>query len=151
MDLLSARGAAGSVVGFSSLGIQVCQGLLGYYGSFKDARTDIRPLYSSVERLGGSLKQLAKALSSNTTTLDREMVVESKENIDVLESGLKDLEKRLDKIKLTPKSNSGAWEDFKATGRRALYPLRESTVVKLKEIVDDSLSHLYLILNALQL
>jgi ankyrin repeat domain-containing protein 50 len=151
MDPLSAVGAAGSAVSFMSPGIQVCQGLLGYYASLKDARADIRRMYNSVERLEGSLKQLAKASSSDDAACDQDMVAEAKDNTAVLNDALKDLKEELDKIKLTPEADGDAWEKLKASGRKALYPFRESTLIKLKEIVDDSLAHLNLILNALQL
>jgi hypothetical protein len=151
MDPLSALGIASGVAGLTSLGIQICQGLLGYYGSYKDARTDIRRLYCSVERLEGNLTQVSKALSLVSPAMDQEIVLQAKQSLSALHGGLKYLEKELQKIKLTPAAGGSAWGEIKAVGRRALYPFRESTIIKLKEIVDDSLRHLSIILNALQL
>ena len=45
-------GAAGSVAGITSFGIQVCQGLASYYHDYKDYDSDISEAYKAISSLG---------------------------------------------------------------------------------------------------
>jgi ankyrin repeat domain-containing protein 50 len=142
---------ASGAAGLASLGIQLCQSLLAFYGSFKDARADVRRVHNSIERLDGGLNQIAKCLTTQNPAVDNDITTEVHKNLSVVQEGLTELERKLQKIRLTPNPDGGVWDDIKDAGRRAKYPFRESTITKLNGIVDDSLTHLSLVLNALQL
>jgi hypothetical protein len=53
---------AGSVVSIVSLGIQLTQGLLKYYKSWKDQDNIVADMCTSLNNLSGSLTVLEKAL-----------------------------------------------------------------------------------------
>ena len=57
---------AGSAVGIVSLGIQVCQGLLDYYHSWKSYRTDINTAYDCIADLHKTFALLQDTLSSSS-------------------------------------------------------------------------------------
>ena len=67
-------GVAGSAVGIISLGIQVCQGLIQYYGSWKDAPKDVTQMCKSVWNLEETLKVLKVTIKDKgvATRLKRE-------------------------------------------------------------------------------
>jgi hypothetical protein len=60
--MAEALGVAGSVVGIVSLGIQLTQGLLKYYGSWKDQDNVVAEMCTSLDNLSGSLTVLEKTL-----------------------------------------------------------------------------------------
>jgi len=151
MDPLSALSVASAASGFISLGIQTCEGILKYYSSFKNARADVKRMYSSMERLRATLEQVSRVLTSATTPIIAEIGDEVQRNVQGLELGLITLEKELDRIRITREAGSGVWGTVEAAARRSLYPFRESTLTKLREIVEESLTQLFFILNILQL
>ena len=65
---MSAQPRMVEAIGIVSLGIQVCQGLLKYYDSWKDSRKDIAALCSSVESLSSILDQLEQTLTGTHET-----------------------------------------------------------------------------------
>jgi hypothetical protein len=53
---------AGTAVGIASLGIQVCQGLLSYYDSWKSYDSDISSTYNTISDLSKTLILLKTTL-----------------------------------------------------------------------------------------
>ncbi|KAG7009377.1 hypothetical protein G7Y79_00002g004920 [Physcia stellaris] len=142
--LAVASGAAGLV----SLGIEVCKGLLSYYQSWRAAETEVAGMYNSIESLAKTLILLEKAI--NNGVFDQQMVENAEKSIMSTQDGIVSLKKKLDKIKVVGKE--GDWtEKTKAPFRRAIYPLKQSVLVKLKEVAIDLRADLALALNALQI
>jgi hypothetical protein len=54
--------AAGTAVGIASLGIQVCQGLLSYYDTWKSYDPDISSIYDAITDLSKTLILLKTTL-----------------------------------------------------------------------------------------
>ncbi|CAD6563814.1 MAG: hypothetical protein ASARMPREDX12_000073 [Alectoria sarmentosa] len=67
------------------------------------------------------------------------------------ESGLVALQKKLAKISSALQANSGWSQKLRSQFQRALYPFKESTIVKLKEICSDLQGNLALALETLQI
>jgi hypothetical protein len=88
-------GVVGSAVGIVSLGIQVCQGLLKYYGAWKDSQKDISTMYTSVNNFISILKQLEKKLSH--PSLDEETAKDVSSSILACKGGICALEDELAK------------------------------------------------------
>lgn len=142
--LAVASGAAGLV----SLGIEVCKGLLSYYQSWRTAETEVIGMYNSIESLAKTLILLEKAI--NDGVFDQQMVENAEKSIMSTQDGIVSLKKKLDKIKVVGKE--GNWtEKTKAPFRRAMYPLKQSVLVKLKEVAIDLRADLALALNVLQM
>ncbi|KAH7407373.1 hypothetical protein BKA64DRAFT_415188 [Cadophora sp. MPI-SDFR-AT-0126] len=136
---------AEAAIGVVSLGIQVCQGLLKYYGSWKDGRKDAAAMCSSVESLSATLAQLEQTLAgvSEVNTIINDSIEACRSSIEELEKKLSKVQSIADPGKLTTKIHDH--------GRRLLYPFRESTLVKLREIVTDIRSNLALAVDTTQL
>jgi len=138
---------AGSSIGIISLGIKVCQGLVQYYGSWKDSRKDIATMCKSVDNLAEILKALKENVDGKSLAGDVRKNIQS--SIVTCTSGIKELQDELAKVQEVKGSNilSKAHEH----GRRLLYPFRESTLLKLREIVSDIRASLGLAMNTLNL
>jgi hypothetical protein len=54
--------AAASIAGLTSLGIQVCQGLLAYYDAYRDYHVDIRSTYDSITYISEVFTSLNEVL-----------------------------------------------------------------------------------------
>jgi ankyrin repeat domain-containing protein 50 len=145
---LDAIGVSSSIAGLLSLGITVCQGLLNYYDSYKNAESDIRAVYGSIKALQNTFTILRPRLQSARFREDVKENVEK--SVTSCASSLQDLHDELQKIQLNPQSQ--AWLDHaKAKLRRLQYPFKETTLGKLKAITSDLRINLNLALNVLQM
>lgn len=139
-------GVAGSAVGVISLGIQVCQGLLQYYGGWKGGREDVASMYSSVENLAETLRALQQTVQGKSLSVNAKNVQSS---IAACETGIQELQRKLAKVQKVRGSDTVS--KLHEQGRRLLYPFRESTLIKLKEIVSDIRANLNLAVDTLHL
>ena len=140
-----ASGAAGLV----SLGLTVCQGLLKFYESCKGAEEDVKRMYDSVEQVTKTLKYLQHPIHQGR--FSRDVAARVEESIQMCENGLFALRKKLLKILDASQGTAGWSSKLKSQFQRTLYPFRESTIVKLKEICSDLQSSLVLALETLQM
>ncbi|THY23166.1 hypothetical protein D6D01_06063 [Aureobasidium pullulans] len=145
----------GTAVGVISLGIQVLEGIVDYYGAYKDYGDDIASLCTSSVALLQTLQYLQVQLDrKGSTPVDfRAHILAS---VHQCNDGLQRLRKRLDKIKAEPiPINGNILKSIQrqATNqlRKAIYPFRCSTLAKLRETVQDIRDNLSLALQALDL
>lgn len=146
---MEAFAIASSTAGLVSLGLTVCQGVLKFYESWKGAEDDVKRMYSSVEQLTKTFICLKLSLQQNQ--LSRDVVERVEESIRICESGLKALQKKIAKINKSLQANRGLSQMLRSQFHRALYPFKESTIAKLKEICSDLQANLGLALETLQM
>jgi ankyrin repeat domain-containing protein 50 len=139
---------ASSAVGIASLGIQVCQGLLSYYNSWKANKADIVTACQSIDDLKETFELLETTLDREDLDAARAKRVE--ECLGSCVGGLNDLEKKLQKVHTHPAPNT-LRERLHSDFQRLSYPFKESTLVKIREIVSELRHHLSLALQVLQL
>lgn len=137
-----------SCVGILSFGLTVCHGLLEYYRSWKDAEGDVTKMYLAIQGLAKTLALVKLAVDHKE--LNRSIVSQIESSINATEAGIKNLRKKLDKIKISAPQH-GWKEKTKFQFRRALYPFKESTLVKLKELSNEQCENLGLAINLLQM
>lgn len=145
---MEALGLSSGAAGLISLGITVCQGLLDYYHSWKDAEDQVARMYASIESLTKTFRLLDSAIEPKVFSRDNVQRVE--ECIRSAEKGLQSLRKKLNKIRLVP-LRSGWKAKSMAHFRRGLFPFKESTLAKLKEIGIELQQDLTLALEVLQI
>ncbi|KAF2686927.1 hypothetical protein K458DRAFT_429847 [Lentithecium fluviatile CBS 122367] len=130
--------AAAGVAGFVSLGLTVCQGLINYYSAWSSYREDMQDLVNDLNHF----KQLQKHFDSLLTTgmCQPELSEDLRKQGDLFKAEIDRLDKKLEKIKAidTPTTplKRLMWQ-----GRRLAYPFKESTIAKLREIVEEALDH----------
>jgi len=129
--MAGAVGVSGSVVGIISLGIQVCQGLLQYYGSWSGQRQRISKIVSSIEGLASTFKLLRDIVANEVFSMNKTENVVTR--IVDCESGIKGLREELEKVRgVNPvESTSGFRNKLRENSKRLLYPFRESTLLKM--------------------
>lgn len=146
--MAEALAVASSVAGILSLGIQVSQGLLSYYGSWKDAESDVKGMYNSVAALLGTFELLKGSIENKK--FDAAMVADVEKNIKACEDGVHNLKEELDKVKVVS-SKDGWTEKIKTQLRRTLYPFKRDTLSKLKDTSNELRDNLKLALSVLQM
>ncbi|KAI5247884.1 hypothetical protein E4T43_01777 [Aureobasidium subglaciale] len=145
----------GTAVGVVSLGIQVLQGVIDYYGAYQDYGDDIASFCTSSSALLQTLQLLQ-------LQLERKDFVYNASRVHILASvqqcneGVTKLGKKLNKIKGQPilaKSDLFTKAKHHAVNqlRRVSYPFKCSTLAKLREIIQDLRDNLALALQALGL
>lgn len=141
----------GSAVGIISLGIQVCRGLLQYYGSWKSQTQSIAKMVSSVESLTSTLELLKDVVGNEAFSKDKAENIVAK--ITDCQSGIEELSAELEKVREvnTAEATSGFRDKLRQHGKRLLYPFRESTLLKMQEAVDDVRTNLFLAMETLNL
>lgn len=140
---------ASSAAGLVSLGLTLCQEILKFYESWKGAEEDVKRMYSSVEQLAKTLIYLKRSIAQSQ--FSRDVVARVEHSIQMCESGLLALQKKLLKITNALQANRGWSHKLRSQFERALYPFKESTIVKLKEICSDLRGNLALALETLQM
>ena len=145
MDAFSLSSAAAGLI---SLGITVCHGLLEYYRSWKDAEDRVAHMYASIEALNETFRLLESAIGPKV--FSRASVQKVEESIRSAERGLQSLQKKLNKIRLAP-SQPGWKVKGMAQLRRTMFPFKESTLAKLKELGIELRQELSLALDVLQI
>ncbi|CAG8980199.1 hypothetical protein HYALB_00012392 [Hymenoscyphus albidus] len=144
---MSELGIAGSAVGIVSLGMQVCDGLIKYYGSWKDAPTEVLRMCQSVKSLEESLNVLKLSIREEGVATQAEAGI--REGIIGCKAGIDKLQQELNKVQEI--QGSSVWSKIHGQGRRLLYPFRESTLLKLMGIIADICENLNLAVELLHL
>jgi hypothetical protein len=143
-------GVAGSVVGIISLSMQISEGLLKYYRSWKDQDNAVSDLCASLESLSESLTILSTAIQP-PVKFGKAVKNDVEKNVDRMSGTLKKLKDELEKIKGTQTPKPGARATMRRHVRRALYPFREETLNKMQRAIDNARSDLDLALQVLQM
>lgn len=94
---LEALGVAANVAGLIELGLSICQGLWEYYGSWKDAKSDVKKMYGEIESLTRTFAILKGTL--NRPCLKACIVHRVEEIVCSCEDGINCLHKKLRKIR----------------------------------------------------
>lgn len=138
------------LAGLITLGIQVTESLIKFYTSYKGQDTDVARTTASLESLLSTFRCLRDALRSRIFRPDEQGLINNIEsclyNCDELIQELKEEYEKFDKALI-----SGIKGTIKVAGRRAAYPLRQSTLQKLDEDISEIRGNLSLALEVLQL
>jgi hypothetical protein len=143
-------GVAGSVVGIISLSVQISQGLLKFYRSWKDQDSAVSDICVSLESLSETLTIMLTAIQP-PAKYDKIVKNNVEENIDRMSGTLKKLEYELKKIQGTETPKPGARATMRHHIRRAFYPFKEETLNQLQRAVAEARSNLDLALQMLQM
>ena len=138
---------ASGVLSVVSVGLTVCQGLLQYYGSWKDSQKDVAAMCASLEGLTKTFRLVEGTIKDRH--FSQAIVDRVTESIDLCETGVDELDAKLLKVKMTPVK--GVEDQVRGQLRRALYPFKESTLLKLRETISDLRDNLSLAISTLQL
>src|ERR1700760_960287 len=105
--MAEALGVAGGIVGIVSLGIQITQGLLQYYTSWKNQDREILSIYASLKNLSKSLEALLTTIQP-PATLSASIQALVEEHITRLKDAIKELQEELNMVKGTEPAKTGA-------------------------------------------
>ena len=142
-----------SAAGVISLGLTVCHGLLDYYESYKSSGSTVAAMYSQMESLASTLALLNKVLDRDYAQLDSEVARNVEESIDNCRESMEKLEKKLAKIRNLSQADDagGLRQQLGKHVQKAMFPFKESTLVKLKEVAMELRNDLGLVLGVLQM
>jgi hypothetical protein len=135
-----ASGAAGLI----SLAITTCNGLLTYYSSWRHRDETVTATCNHIQSLTSILQLLQDSLSQHN--FDSSVTSEVGRNIASCRDGIQKLTQKLKKVQ-DSRVTAREFNDFT---RRALYPFKESTLLKMRELVSDLRDNLNLAVNVLQ-
>lgn len=146
VSTMAELGAAASVAGIISFGIQIAQGLLYYYGSWRDQDDNVADMCVSLDNLSSTLAVLSETFQRRDlpSMSIQKGVVESVDRVNIAMKKLKD---ELKKVQTTESSKPGVRAAMRRHVLRALYPFKEETLMKIQNTVSDARSSLDLILQ----
>ncbi|KAI3027374.1 hypothetical protein CBS147347_4660 [Aspergillus niger] len=138
---------AAGVAGFVSLGLQVSQSIITYYNGWRHCREDVDDICYSVGEMRRMLTILEetvkrKPLKSCDGTADFEKLLKRCENT------MRRLDAKVKKVQDNTAS-SGFIARARSEWERVKYPLKESTILKLRDILQEQKLDLILIINVL--
>lgn len=126
---------AGTALGGISLGLEICQGLLSYYQSYKSCSDQLSHLYVKLDRLKSTLEKL-QALLQPLNPSNKPAIDEVTNTIASCQVGMSKLRAYLDKCQVNP-APQGIKEKFQKSIRQTAFPFREKTLKGLKETLND--------------
>lgn len=135
-------------VGVASFGLQVCGSLLVYYQSWKSCNESIKDLCQSIENVEDILQLLQDSVGRRQQDLASSQGVE--DSMERLAVNFGKLNTKLEKIK-EGKGSAGFWKKAKAQLTRVSYPFKESTIMKLRDLIHYQECDLLLALHTLQM
>lgn len=139
--------AASATVGIISFGLQAIQGIIKYYDSLQSANADVKHALKSASSVEEILNFLGRHLQSSS--LDAILIDTIHKHVTECLENFQRLRRTASKI--YEANPNGLKDRAKAVGKRALYPLREHTLVKIKEECNEVKSNLNLSLHMLQM
>lgn len=137
----------GTIVGITSLGLQVCQGLLSFYQRYRGWGEDVVALCCSLERTESVLQLLQNTLSKRQQ--DESIATAIMDEIQHCSETYKMLETILSKI-----SQGKGKEGVRLKGPmwvRVKYGLKESLVIKLRGFLHEQMQHLNILIDILHM
>lgn len=140
-----------SAVGIIAMGLTVCNGITQYYNSYKLAPASVRAIDTHVANLTQVLNLLRSVIDSNQHKYPRNTWDQVEEYILSCDLGVQELKRKLMKCKSTEADDTNGLIKIKNAGKRLIYPFRESTLAKIREIVSELMDPLSLALDALQI
>ncbi len=151
---------AGTAVGVMSLGITVCQGLFQYYSACRDGPEDITALRSSLAGLISTLDGLSRTMKNDR--FDSASRAHVQRCLADCDEAVQNLSRELNKVNLeAPQSAGGSSSSSSSrlsvkaklskTGKKLLYPFRESTIKKLRGYVEEMCENLSMATGMVQL
>lgn len=147
--------AASSIAGIISIGLTVTGGLVRYYSAWKGYDEDIAITTQAIARLDANLQLLKDSIQSNIAQGYR-AAEEVNASITQCETGILKLQKLLEKIKTKepglprPKENE-FMKKLGDQGQRILYPFRQGTLGKLRDVVSELSDNVAPAVHALQM
>jgi hypothetical protein len=143
-------GVAASVIGIASFGIQIAQGILQYYGSWRHQDSDVADMCASLDSLSRTLAVLSETFQQHDlpSMSIQKSVVESVNGVNIAMKKLKD---ELKEVRNTECPRPGVRAVLRRHVRRMLYPFKEDTLRKIQNAVSEARSHLNLTLQVLHM
>lgn len=140
-----------SILTFVQAGLKVCKGLWIYYNAWKDYREDVAFICDSLSGIEKTLTFLQDSISRRPPQNHNNAHDESCRNaVQRCKTTMDRLSKKLRKIQ-DSNSSGGFRLQAKVQWERVKYPLKESTILKLRDLLQETKSDLLLLLAALQL
>jgi hypothetical protein len=143
-------GVAAGVVGLISFGIQVAQGILQYYDSYKDQDRKVASMCTSVDSLRRTLAVLSDTLQKHDPLgkSKEEIVVQSVNQVNIT---MKRLDDELKTIENSESPKPGLRAAIRRQTLRMYYPFNEKTLQEIQNAVSEARSNLSLTLDVLQM
>ncbi|ORY09159.1 hypothetical protein BCR34DRAFT_616004 [Clohesyomyces aquaticus] len=138
---------AGTAVGITSLGIQVCQVLIQYYYQFKDWSEEVFAVLRRVDILSSTLNAVEK-LKQKFESDDDEVLEELQSTLTECLADLKSLDHMSRKCSETTLPES-LEDKARLVKKRLLWPFKKETLSSLQDAVDRSLNNLQVALHLL--
>jgi hypothetical protein len=141
---------AAGVVGIISFGIQLAQGILQYYGSWKDQDRDVANMCASLDGLSKTLAVLSETFQQHDPpglSIQKRVV----ESVDRVNKEMKKLEDELKKVQNIESAKPGVRAAMRRHVRRGLYPFKEETLQKIQNAVSEARSELNTTLQVLHM
>lgn len=139
---------AGSVVGILSLGIQVAQGFLKYYGAWKNQDNDVLNICTSLDNLSDTLTILVEKIQA-PTRFDENVKSNVEKSVNTFGGALEKLKDELKRVQDTESPKPGVRSTMRRHARRAFYPFKEDTLRRIQGVISEACSTLILALQVL--
>lgn len=122
--------------GLLSLALTMTEALVKYYDAYRNRGIELKEMTTKLEALLKDLKILEDVIEERKWRSDEKKIREAiEESISKSADAIQGLQEEVQKFEKEPTTSFG--QTIRVAGRKAAYPFRKSTLMKLEEDVDD--------------
>jgi hypothetical protein len=148
--MVEALGIASGTIGIVAFAIDRTKDILWYYGAWKNQGEDVKEMLASVNDLKGTLEFLQEAIKP-PASFPKNVVENVEKSIKSINSCCSKLMDELKKVQETEPPKPGVRSRIRLHTRKAMYPFKEATLVKIRGVISEARSNLSLALKALEM
>lgn len=127
---------AAGAAGLLSLALTMTEALVKYYDAYRNRGIELKEMTTKLEALLKDLKILEDVIEERKWRSDEKKIREAiEESISKSADAIQGLQEEVQKFEKEPTTSFG--QTIRVAGRKAAYPFRKSTLMKLEEDVDD--------------
>jgi Fungal N-terminal domain of STAND proteins len=148
--MAEALGIASGAISIVAFAIDATKDILWYYGAWKNQGGDVKEMLASVNDLKGTLEFLQEAIKP-PASFPKNVVENVEKSIKSFNSCCNKLMDELKKVQKTEPPKPGVRSAIRLHMRKAMYPFKEATLVKIRGLISEARSNLSLALDTLEL
>jgi hypothetical protein len=143
-------GIASGAISIVAFAIDATKDILWYYGAWKNQGEDVEQMLTSVNGLKGTLESLQETIKP-PASFPKNVVENVEKSIKSFNSCCDKLKDELKKVQETEPPKPGVRSKIRLHMRKAMYPFKDATLVKIRNVVSEARANLSLALDSLKL
>ena len=124
------------LVGFFSLGITICSGVIDYCSAVKEADEEVDRIARKATRMQNTMHLLENILRDNQSLIERDYADPLRQMVEIIRAGIDILQEAVQKCWGELQPGKPMQAKSRSTAKRDLYPFRQKSLLSLSSVLD---------------